>query len=262
MRATLLESLLLRDRLIVSASLFAVTLLAWIYLLRMATEMPGMSVALDQLPSMPLQHWDGAYFLMIFLMWAVMMVGMMLPTAAPTILIFARATRQNPGSVSPVLRSYLFALGYLLAWTAFSLGATLLQWGVENVLPQSPMAASLGPMLGGVVLMLAGVYQWTPLKDSCLRNCRGPLDFLTRHWRRSLPGALWMGIRHGLYCVGCCWVLMLLLFVGGVMNLLWIAAITAFVLFEKLLPHGAQIGRLSGGLLIVAGGLVLLSGMP
>lgn len=255
-----LERILRRDRLVVAASLLAVTLLAWFYLLRMAAEMPGMSVSLEQLASLTLQPWDASYFLMIFLMWAVMMVGMMLPTAAPTILIFARATRQNPGSASPVLRSYLFALGYLLTWTVFSLGATLLQWGVENVLPQSPRIAHLGPMLGGAVLVLAGVYQWTPLKDNCLKKCRGPMDFLTRHWRRSLPGASWMGIQHGLYCVGCCWVLMLLLFVGGVMNLLWIAAITAFVLIEKLLPHGAQVGRLSGALLIVAGSFMLLRG--
>jgi predicted metal-binding membrane protein len=256
-----LERLLRQDRLIVASSLLATSLLAWFYLLRMARDMPGMSVALHELSTMPLQSWSGAYFVMILLMWAVMMVGMMLPSATPAILLYSRLLRQNPESVHPLLRSHLFALGYLLAWTAFSVLATALQWGIETAALQIPPIAASGPVLGGAVLVLAGVYQWTPLKDSCLRKCRGPLDFLTRHWRRSLPGALWMGIRHGLYCVGCCWVLMLLLFVGGVMNLLWIAAITAFVLLEKLLPHGAKVGRLSGGLLILAGGLVMLRAM-
>ncbi len=255
-----LERLLRQDRLIVASSLLGVSLLAWLYLHRMATEMPGMSVALHELATMPLQPWSGAYFVMILLMWVVMMVGMMLPSAAPAILLFGRLVRQNPESAYPLLRSHLFALGYLLAWIAYAVLATALQWGLETAALQIPAIAAAGPVLGGVVLILAGIYQWTPLKDACLSQCRGPLGFLTMHWRRSVSGALRMGIGHGLYCVGCCWVLMLLLFVGGVMNLLWIAAITAFVLLEKLLPQGAQVGRLSGVLMIVVGSLMLLRG--
>ena len=254
-----LERLLRHDRLIVATSLLGVSLLAWLYLIRMALDMPGMSVALHELATMPLQPWSGAYFVMILLMWVVMMVGMMLPSAAPAILLFSRLVRQNPDAAHPLLRSHLFALGYLLAWTAFSALATTLQWGIETAALQIPSVAASGPILGGVVLILAGVYQWTPLKDACLSQCRGPLGFLTTHWRRSLPGALRMGIDHGLYCVGCCWMIMALLFVGGVMNLLWVAAITVFILLEKLLPFGVQAGRLSGGLLVLAGGFVLLN---
>jgi predicted metal-binding membrane protein len=255
---TALERLLRQDRLIVAVSLLGVSLLAWLHLFRMATDMPGMSVALHELSTMPLQPWSGAYFVMILLMWAVMMVGMMLPSAAPAILLFSGLVRQNPESERPLLRSHLFALGYLLAWTAFSVLATMLQWGIETAALQAPSIAASGPALGGVVLILAGIYQWTPLKDACLSHCRGPLDFLMQRWRRSVAGALRMGVEHGLYCVGCCWVLMGLLFVGGVMNLLWVIAITIFILLEKLLSHGAQVGRLSGILMIAAGALVLL----
>ena len=139
----------------------------------------------------------------------------------------------------------------------FSVAATLLQWSLARAALLSPMMVSASPWLGGAILITAGVYQWTPLKNVCITHCRSPLAFLVQHWRPGFPGALRLGLRHGLYCVGCCWVLMLLLFFGGVMNLLWIAAITAFVLLEKLAPYGVQGGRVSGIALVLAGLWVL-----
>jgi predicted metal-binding membrane protein len=256
MTPALIERILQRDRLIVAASLLGVTALAWLYLVRMAVDMPGMSVALHRLAEVSAQPWDMAYGVMIFTMWAVMMIGMMLPSAAPAILLFGRVAQQSPAATRPLLRSYLFAGGYLLAWLVFSLLATLLQWGIEVMAVRVPGSVNAGQRLGGLLLVLAGIYQWTPLKEICLRHCRGPVDFLTRHWRPGLAGAVRMGFGHGLFCVGCCWVLMLLLFVGGVMNLMLVAVITLFILLEKLLPYGDRAGRFSGLCLIVLGAMV------
>jgi predicted metal-binding membrane protein len=192
-------------------------------------------------------------------MWTVMMAAMMLPSALPTILVVHKALRNDPQVRSPSQRMFAFAAGYLLAWSGFSLGATLLQWGLAETALLSPMMVSASPRLGGAILVLAGVYQWTPLKYACLRRCRSPLAFLAEHWKPGMPGILPLGVHHGFHCVGCCWALMLLLFVGGVMNLLWIAAITGFVLLEKLAPYGVQGGRLSGLALLIAGVWVLMS---
>jgi predicted metal-binding membrane protein len=183
-----------------------------------------------------------------------MMVGMMLPSAAPAILLYQRSLR---GHDQAVVRTYAFAGGYLLAWACFSAGATLLQWALAKAALLSPMMVSASPRLGAALLVTAGVYQWTPLKDKCLTQCRSPAAFITQHFRPGVAGALRVGTLHGLYCVGCCWALMLLLFFGGVMSLLWIGALTIFVLAEKLAPLGAQGGRLSGALLVAAGLLLL-----
>ena len=258
MTPALIERILLRDRLIVVASLLGVTVIAWIYLVRMATDMPGMSVALVKLAATPLGPWSTAYFVMMLVMWAVMMVGMMLPSAAPAILLFSRVVHHSAQPAQPLLRTYLFAGGYLLAWGLFSLAATGLQWGLEVLAWRTPAVVAAGPHLGGLVLLLAGLYQWTPLKDVCLRHCRGPVDFLSQHWRPGPMGALRMGVGHGLFCVGCCWMLMLLLFVGGVMNLFLVAAITLFILLEKLLPYGDKAGRFSGLCLMALGVMVVL----
>ena len=248
-RRSLLESLLVRERLAVAAGLGGAVALSWTWLAIASRDMYG---AMDGAAAWMMQAgWDGRYAVLIFLMWAVMMLGMMLPSAAPAILLYARVFRQAPGA--PVARIYLFAGGYVLAWTAFSAGATLAQWGLSSAALLSPMMAAASPKLGAALLILAGLYQWMPAKQRCLTQCRAPLDFLTRHFRPGALGALALGARHGLYCVGCCWALMLLLFAGGVMSLAWIAAITVFVLLEKLAPYGAQGGRLSGALLALAG---------
>jgi predicted metal-binding membrane protein len=203
--------------------------------------------------------WDLRYLVLVFLMWATMMVAMMLPSALPTILIFHRAVQNDPAVRSPAVRMWGFTAGYILAWSAFSAVVTLLQWRLAAAALLSPMMVSASPWLGGAILVVTGVYQWTPFKHACLRHCRSPLAFLAEHWRPGMPGAMRLGLQHGLYCVGCCWALMLLLFVGGVMSLLWIACVTAFILLEKLAPYGAQGGRLSGLALVLAGTWVLVS---
>ena len=241
----------------VIAGLAGVVACAWAYLIPASLDMYG---RMDGTAAWMMEAtWDAGYLLLLFLMWAAMMVAMMLPSALPTILIFHKAVRNDPEVRSPSRRIFAFAAGYILAWSGFSVGATLLQWGLAEAALLSPMMVSASPWLGGAILIVAGVYQWTPLKYACLRHCRSPLAFLVENWQPGMPGALRLGLHHGLYCVGCCWALMLLLFVGGVMSLLWIGAITAFVMVEKLAPYGAQGGRLSGLALVLAGAWVLTS---
>ncbi len=243
-----LSGLLRRERLIVVLGLLGVTALAWAYLVQMSAMMPAMSM-----PELPMPEWTAGYFIMMFTMWVIMMIGMMLPSVLHVVLLYARVAAHSGADTRPVLRTYLFSVGYLLSWTLFSLAATLLQWGMDSLAMLSPQMSAASPWLGAGILMVAGVYQFTPLKNVCLEHCRGPVDFLSRHWRKGLGGAVRMGFGHGIYCVGCCWVLMALLFVGGVMNLLVIAAITVFVLLEKLAPFGPTGGRLSGVALLVVG---------
>jgi predicted metal-binding membrane protein len=190
-------------------------------------------------------------------MWTVMMAGMMLPSALPATLLYGSMVRGNRDAVLPA--TWMFAGGYLAVWTGFALAATLLQAALEASGLLTPAMASASRWLTGGLLVLAGIYQWLPLKDACLGKCRAPLQFFLFHWRPGPAGAFRMGAEHGVNCVGCCWALMLLLFFGGVMSLLWIAAITAFVLLEKLAPYGVQGGRLSGLALALAGIWVLVS---
>jgi predicted metal-binding membrane protein len=192
-------------------------------------------------------------------MWAVMMVGMMAPSAAPMILIYARVGRKAKGDGKPLAATGWFAAGYFLAWTGFSLAATLAQWAVERAALLDSQMASASNLFGGIVLIAAGIYQWTPIKDVCLAQCQSPLAFLMRlgGFRGDAAGGLELGLRHGAYCVGCCWVLMALLFVVGVMNVLWIALLALLVLLEKLTPFGRWIAR-AAGVGFVAGGIYLL----
>lgn len=250
-----LESLLRRPGLTVLIGILGTVALCWLYLVPASLDMYG---RMDGLAAWMMHGtWDGRYFTLMFLMWAVMMTGMMLPSAAPTILLYGATVRNSPQPRRPVLRSYAFAAGYLLAWAGFSLAATLLQWRLAEAALLSPMMESASPVLGALLLITAGVYQWTPLKRTCLSQCRSPMESLSRHWHPGAAGALRMGLTYGAACMGCCWVLMLLLFFGGVMNLLWIAGITLFVLLEKLAPFGAWGGRVSG-LLLAAGGVWIL----
>ena len=229
--------------------------LSWLYLIVMAREMASMPMAM-----MGLHAWTPAHFGMMFAMWAIMMVGMMLPSATPTTLVYTAVARKASREGTPVAPVAAFVAGYLFMWTLFSLGATLAQWGLESAALLSPMMVSASPALGGVLLIGAGVYQLTPFKDACLEHCRSPAHFIAERWRSGTLGAFRMGVEHGAFCLGCCWVLMGLLFFGGVMNLLWIAAITLFVLVEKVAPFGVGGGRLSGIGMVGAGLFVLLSG--
>jgi predicted metal-binding membrane protein len=264
-----LEAVLRRDRAVVLAALAIITGLAWADLVWLANDMwmGGMDMTgFRMIPSgrglmMPVSApWQPIEFGYVFIMWVVMMIGMMTPSVAPMILIYARVGRQAAIAGQPFAVSAWFAAGYLLSWTAFSLAATSAQWTLERAALLTPMMESASNILGGILLIAAGLYQWTPLKDACLSYCQAPLTFIMRHggFRREATGALALGLRHGLYCIGCCWGVMLLLFVGGVMNLLWIAALAALVLLEKAVPFGRLIGRLAGVGFIAGGAWLLL----
>ena len=240
-----LSVLLRQDRAIVIGGLAAVAAGAWAYLL-LGAGLPAETMQMGSDRMMVMQpEWTLAYGGVIFAMWAVMMVAMMLPSAAPVILLAAALDRQRDAARTPA-RSALFTAGYLLVWLGFSLGATLLQWGLDAAGSLSATMAAANGMLSGGVLLAAGLYQWTPLKDACLAHCRSPIGFLMQHWRPDSLGALATGLRHGLFCLGCCWMLMGLLFVGGLMNLLWVAALALLVLMEKTLPWGGRMSRVTG----------------
>ena len=267
-----LEAALRRDRTIVIAALAIITALAWADLTWLADDMAinGMDMTgFRMIPAgqglmMPASEpWKPIEFGYVFAMWAVMMIGMMTPSVAPMILIYARVGRQAVMDSKPFAATAWFAGGYLLAWTAFSLAATSAQWALERAALLTPMMESASNILGGILLIATGLYQWTPLKDACLSYCQTPLTFIMRHggFRREATGALTLGLRHGLYCIGCCWAVMLLLFVGGVINLFWIAALAALVLLEKVVPFGRLIARLAG-IAFIAGGAWLLLQHP
>lgn len=248
------------DRVLVWGGLTGLTLGAWGYLLHLHRGMAGMAAdGMSGLPGMTpmLAPWTAADLAFTFTMWAVMMVGMMLPSAAPVILLFAAVNRKRREQGGVAVPTAVFGLGYLVVWGGFSVVATSAQEGLHTAALLSPALAAASPILGGVLLIGAGLYQLTPLKQVCLAHCRSPLGFLKTQWREGFGGAFWMGLRHGGYCLGCCWVLMGLLFVAGVMNLLWVAAIAAFILLEKAGPGGVMIGRVASAVLIVAGLAVL-----
>jgi predicted metal-binding membrane protein len=253
-----LESILKRDRTIVLAGLAGIVVLSWAYIVYLAWQMEGMDPGM----AMPqIQSWSGTDFLLMFLMWAVMMVAMMVPSAAPMVLMFATVNRQRRARTAPYVPTAVFALGYVVVWAVFSLAATLTQWGLNEAALLSSIMRSTTPVLGGLLLMVAGVFQWTPLKEACLGHCRSPLGFIMTHWREGRHGAFLMGLHHGTYCVGCCWALMLLLFVNGVMNLLWVGAIAAFVLVEKVIPTKGRLSQVTGALLVAWGLFVLAAGL-
>lgn len=250
------QGVLKRDRAIVVAGLATIIVLAWAYVVYLSSNMTGMALnrgsGMDIHPaqmSMPNTHvWGSGAILFTFLMWAVMMMAMMTPSATPMILTFAKVNRQRHAGQTPIPATIVFLLGYLMVWISFSAGATLVQWGLHSAALLSPEMISVTPLLGGILLILAGVYQFTPLKYICLSRCRTPLGFLMTEWRERTKGALIMGMRHGIYCVGCCWLLMALLFVAGAMNLLWAALIAGCVLVEKVVPAGQWVSRTIGAL--------------
>jgi predicted metal-binding membrane protein len=266
-----LTEVLRRDRAIVAVSLLLLTALAWSYVLWLVNAMAMGGMAMDDIrmganpfnvamiPS--LQPWGAAEFAFVFVMWVVMMTGMMTPSAAPMILIYARVGRQAELQGKPLAATGYFAAGYLSAWVGFSLAATSAQWLLERagLLTSSLQGAS--DTIGGLLLIAAGLYQWTPMKDTCLRHCQAPLQFIQNHggFRRDAAGSLGIGFRHGLYCIGCCWALMALLFVGGIMNVAWIAGIAFFVLAEKVIPSRRWLPRIAG-LIFAAAGIWLIAG--
>jgi predicted metal-binding membrane protein len=268
--SSVLETVLRRDRLVTLIALALASVAAWAYVaFGIGTAMPGtaMDPAMTAMPGMAMapavmampapMPWTGAYFALIVAMWAVMMVAMMLPGAAPMVLTFA-ALQRHRRQAAPQAATALFTLGYLAIWAGFSILAATLQWRLDSLALLSPAMATADTVLAGGALMAAGAYQFTPLKQGCLVRCRSPVEFLTRY-HRSKPFGL--GLRHGLFCLGCCWAMMLLLFVGGVMNLAWVGAITLFVLLEKTVPAGRWLGHVAGIGLILWGGWMALAGL-
>ena len=243
----------------VGGALGAATILCWAWLVPMGRDMYGPMTGASAW--MMTDTWDFTHLALLFAMWVVMMAGMMLPSAAPTLLLYAGVVRKSEDAEHTAARVHAFAWGYLVVWTAFSLLATILQRLLAHMLLLSPMMEASNRIFGGILLLAAGVYQLTPFKRTCLNYCRSPAELIVRFWRTGATGAWRMGVLSGLYCLGCCWALMLLLFVGGVMNLWWIAAITVFVLLEKVAPLGVQGGRLSGALLIALGFWTAARGM-
>jgi predicted metal-binding membrane protein len=244
--ALALEALLKRDRSLVGAALCAVTAIAWIDLVYVARDMGAQGMPVD---------WSPGYFAAMFAMWVVMMVGMMIPSATPAILLVSALRRRS--HADGLGATTLFAVGYLIAWSGFSLIATTMQWALSEASLLSPLMASEGPESRAFLLITAGLYQFSPLKHACLSKCRSPAQFLVEHWRGGSLGPLVVGVEHGAYCVGCCWAVMALLFAFGVMNLLWVAALTAFVLVEKLVASGPRIGAWCGIVMLGMGLLVL-----
>ena len=259
MSSEVTETLLRRDRIVVLSGLALIVALSWAYVASLASDIQNMDTGMEM--AMPqMQAWGATDFALTFVMWAVMMVAMMTPSAAPMILMFAGVNRRRWEQQVPYVPTSVFLLGYLVVWAAFSVLATAAQWGLHGASLLSPMLASTTPVLGGVLLLVAGIYQWTPLKHACLSKCRSPLGFVLNEWREGRWGAFLMGLKHGSYCTGCCWSLMALLFVAGVMNLLWVAAIAGFILLEKMAPAGQQMGQ-AAGVLLAGWGALLVAGV-
>jgi predicted metal-binding membrane protein len=259
------EGVLRRDGWVVLSILAAVIVASWAYILagagmgmpdveatgtgRLAEPMAGMAM-------MP-TAWSPGHAVVMFLMWWIMMVAMMLPGATPMILLFAAINRRQRRDGKPYVPTTLFTASYLAAWAGFSLAATALHWYLSSAGLIAPDMVVTSRLLGAGLLLAAGLYQLTPIKQACLKHCRLPAAYLASHWRPGPRGAVVMGLQHGAYCLGCCWFLMLLLFFGGVMNVLWIAGLTLLVLLEKVAPHGRFLARVSGAVLIGAAVLVL-----
>ncbi len=250
--------LLERERWVTSAGLLLVAAGAWAYLL-LASAMPGMA-GMDAGMVMAPVPWTAPYAGAIFLMWWIMMAAMMLPSAAPAILLYDLVSRRTGGGVG-VAATAAFAAGYLLVWGAFSLAAAFLHWALDQSGLLTMAMASASPVLGGAMLIAAGAWQLTPVKRACLARCQSPIQFLSHRWRKGRPGALRMGAEHGVYCLGCCWVMMGLLFYGGVMSFAWIGGLALYVLVEKSVPAGHWLTSLSGWGLIAAGGIVLVAAL-
>ena len=248
-----------RDRLVVLSGLALIAALSWASVSSLAPDARNMGMAMEM--SMPrMRAWGPADLGLTFGMWAAMMVAMMTPSAAPIILMCAGVNRRRREQQASYVPTGVFLAGYLAIWAAFSVIATAAQWGLHEASLLSPMTAITSPVVGGALLVAAGVYQWTPLKHACLSKCRSPLGFVLNEWREGRRGAFLMGLKHGGYCAGCCWSSMALLFVAGVMNLLWVAAIAGFVLIEKVAPGGERLVRATG-VVLVGWGAWMVAGM-
>ncbi len=266
---TITEKLIVRERILTLIALIFIILLAWWYLLNGAgTEMNIWAMSTWQFPPHESllqfqQQWTVHYGLLMLLMWWIMMIAMMLPSATPMVLLYARVYRQAQTKQqinSSTIPIPAFVTGYLIIWLSFSLLAVLIQWKLEQFqLLHGIMMWITDKYFSAGLLIIAGIYQFLPIKQTCLKQCRNPVAFISRHWQQGHSGALNMGMHHGMFCLGCCWMLMLLLFFGGIMNLVWIAGLAIIVLVEKLLPFGEKFSQLIGMLLCISGFWVIIN---
>jgi predicted metal-binding membrane protein len=265
-------AVLWRDRIVVILALILLTALAWSYLLWLSADMDMAGMDVSGFRTVPTgtgvmrpahTPWRAMEFAFVFAMWTTMMVGMMTPSAAPMILMYARAGRQTKAQGAPLAATVWFVVGYFLPWIAFSLLATLVQWALERTALLDSTMSSTSNVLGGLVFLAVGTYEWTRLKHVCLAQCQAPFAFLMRHggFRPKGPSALMLGFRYGVYCTGCCWTLMALLLVGGIMNVLWIILLSLLILSEKVTSSGRLIARIVGAVFIVAGAWFLAKGI-
>ncbi len=253
-RTPTLETIVQRDRLVVLLGLGGISVIAWVYTIMLSSD-PGHG-AHANIFAEP-RAWTGTDLAMTFGMWTVMMLAMMLPTTAPMVLSLAKISRDKSAARSPVAPATGFLVGYAIVMMAFSLVAAVAQWGFHQATWTSMAGESTNRVFASAVLLAAGGYQFTRLKDACLHRCRSPLWFLMTQWRPGSVGGMKMGIAHGRFCIGCCWALMALMFVGGSMNLLWTAGLALFMLTEKALPAGRAVGRIAGAGLVVWGAILL-----
>jgi len=256
-----LENILRQQRRVVISALLLIGTLAWVYTLTgvgMGMNAFQMTSQISNPMAMATGEWSLSYSILMLVMWWIMMIAMMLPSAAPTILLAAALNSRSTARQAPYGSAGYFTLGYLLAWLFFSAVAVATQWSLQETGQLSAMMHSQSKLLTGVLLIAAGLWQFGPIKQACLKHCRSPVEFLTRRRRPGNYGALSMGIEHGSYCLGCCWFLMALLFVGGVMNLYWIAGLAVYVLVEKLFRHGEKFGKVTGAGLVGWGFVVLV----
>ena len=250
-----------RDRVLIITCVLLVTALAWAYLVVLDRQTSSAAVSQAVMAKMGMVmgiSWSAMDVFFAFTMWAVMMMGMMSASAMPVLLLFAEMQARRGDGAAPGAVP-LFGFGYIAVWIAFSACAALVQWALHEASLLSPTMAAVSPLLGGTILIAAGVYQLTPAKGMCLTQCQSPLGFLVSRWRDGASGALQMGLRHGAYCLGCCWALMGVLFAVGVMNLAWVAAISVFILLEKTGRLGARVSRIGGVAMIAFGILVAIS---
>lgn len=254
-----LAAVLKRNRAIVGAGLAGLVLLSWAYLICMDWGMRHMEVGIGMILMPAMQHWTAWDLALVFLMWVVMMAAMMIPAASPVILLFAEIARHRRARQSALVATGQFLLGYLTAWAGFSLVATLAQWGLLTAALVSPMMESTSKPLSAGLLLVAGLFQFSRLKNACLAHCRSPMGFFMTEWRNGAGGAFRMGLKHGGYCLACCWALMTVLFALGVMNLLWVGGLSAFVLLEKLTAAHPWISRL-GGICFISGAAWIVFG--
>jgi len=244
-----------QDKIIVITGLLTVAALGWIYMFYLAWAMENMHLVDIWMPPRGGERtWTAWDFILLFLMWLTMMLAMMTPTAAPMVMMFTTVNKQKKVRQQPYVSTFIFLAGYLVAWAIFSIVASAIQWPLHESGLLNPMMNSRSYLMSGGILILAGLYQWTPMKNVCLEHCRTPLGFLMTAWKDGNFGAFKMGLHHGLFCVGCCWALMAILFAVGVMNMLWVTLITIFVLVEKIAPISPSLVRMLTGFALIAWG--------